>query len=209
MKPSVLRIAGHGAVCSGKAGVFHYAPHEHALEERFLLTPTLWQAQACGLPEGSFLVGLTSIYWRESWKYGERAFRYCQHDVGHAIAAVAIAARVLGWCVVLLERPADAAIARPSGKCSRPAWLVECQTLRPPDYSPASQCPGDGRSYRHHPQHVLPNVAQCHAGCQSSGLLRAAMETLCTPRCLCPPGSRSGTRTVSAGAAAVCPGPAS
>jgi len=23
----------------------------------------------------------TSIFWREAWKYGERAFRYCQHDV--------------------------------------------------------------------------------------------------------------------------------
>lgn len=104
-------IAGPISRLTGKAGVFHYAPHEHALEERFLLAPALWQALARGLPDGSFLVGLTSIYWRESWKYGERAFRYCQHDVGHAIAAVAIAARMLGWCGVLLERPADTAIA--------------------------------------------------------------------------------------------------
>ncbi len=50
------------------------------------------------------LLGLTSIYWRESWKYGERAFRYCQHDVGHAIGAVAISAGSLGWCTRLLER---------------------------------------------------------------------------------------------------------
>ncbi len=104
-------ITGPITGLTGQAGVFHYAPYEHALEERFLLAPALWQALARGLPDGSFLVGLTSIYWRESWKYGERAFRYCQHDVGHAIAAVAIAARVLGWCAVLLERPADAAIA--------------------------------------------------------------------------------------------------
>jgi SagB-type dehydrogenase family enzyme len=104
-------IAGPITGLTGKAGVFHYAPHEHALEERFLLAPTLWQALARGLPDDSFLVGLTSIYWRESWKYGERAFRYCQHDVGHAIAAVAIAARVLGWRAMLLERPADTTIA--------------------------------------------------------------------------------------------------
>jgi SagB-type dehydrogenase family enzyme len=104
-------LAGPITGLTGKAGVFHYAPHEHALEERFLLAPALWQALARSLPDGSFLVGLTSIYWRESWKYGERAFRYCQHDVGHAIATVAIAARVLGWCAMLLERPADAAIA--------------------------------------------------------------------------------------------------
>ena len=38
-----------------------------------------------------------SIYWREAWKYGMRAFRYCHHDCGHAIAAVAYAAAALGW----------------------------------------------------------------------------------------------------------------
>ena len=40
----------------------------------------------------AFLLGLASVYWREAWKYGERAFRYCQHDVGHAIGTVRIAA---------------------------------------------------------------------------------------------------------------------
>jgi len=33
-----------------------------------------------------FYLALTSIPWREAWKYGERAFRYCQHDLGHALA---------------------------------------------------------------------------------------------------------------------------
>ena len=45
----------------------------------------------------TWLVALTSIHWREAWKYGERAFRYCQHDLGHAIAAVRIAAGLCGW----------------------------------------------------------------------------------------------------------------
>ena len=46
-----------------------------------------------GVPvPGAILVGLSSIHWREAWKYGERAFRYCQHDVGHALAAIGIAA---------------------------------------------------------------------------------------------------------------------
>ena len=44
-----------------------------------------------------WLIALTSIHWREAWKYGERAFRYCQHDLGHAIAAVRIAAGLAGW----------------------------------------------------------------------------------------------------------------
>jgi nitroreductase len=55
------------------------------------------------LEEGQLLVALTSIHWREAWKYGERAYRYCQHDVGHAIGALAVAAAGLGWRVSLLD----------------------------------------------------------------------------------------------------------
>ncbi|MEO7479185.1 MAG: SagB/ThcOx family dehydrogenase, partial [Sulfuriferula sp.] len=42
---------------------------------------------------------------------GERAFRYCQHDVGHAMAAVRYAAAVLGWQVRVLSTWCDAQIA--------------------------------------------------------------------------------------------------
>jgi nitroreductase len=50
-------------------------------------------------------VGLTSIHWREAWKYGERAYRYGQHDVGHALAAISIAASGLGWRARLVDGP--------------------------------------------------------------------------------------------------------
>jgi len=39
---------------------------------------------------------LTSIVWRESWTYGERAYRYCLHDIGHAWQALALSARAIG-----------------------------------------------------------------------------------------------------------------
>ena len=70
-------------------GVYHYAPFEHGLELRRKLAD--WQFA------DELVIGLTSIHWRESWKYGERAFRYCHHDVGHAIGAITIAAATLGW----------------------------------------------------------------------------------------------------------------
>ena len=80
----------------GGAGVYHYAPLHHALEQR-----ARWPQE--GKPKAvGFHVGLTSITWREAWKYGERAFRYCQHDVGHALAALRFAAAALGWGVQLL-----------------------------------------------------------------------------------------------------------
>jgi SagB-type dehydrogenase family enzyme len=89
--------------------VFHYAPLEHALEERAVLRPDAWSAFARTSP--GFLVGLTSIHWREAWKYGERAFRYCQHDTGHAIAALRFAAALLGWRLTLLPGWSDDEIA--------------------------------------------------------------------------------------------------
>src|SRR4029078_2069056 len=64
-----------------------------------------WE-KAPGARQHVRLVALTSIHWREAWKYGERAFRYCQHDLGHAIAAVGIAAALDGRRVVAgLEWP--------------------------------------------------------------------------------------------------------
>lgn len=62
-------------------------------------------------PPNAFLVGFTSVNWRETWKYGERAFRYCQHDVGHAIGSARIAAQTLGWRMLLLDGLADDTVA--------------------------------------------------------------------------------------------------
>ena len=79
------------------ASVCHYAPDRHALERRCVCAPEGSRTLAAALPAGAFLVGLTSIHWREAWKYGERAFRYCQHDTGHALAAMRMAAAMMGW----------------------------------------------------------------------------------------------------------------
>jgi SagB-type dehydrogenase family enzyme len=90
-------------LCAGLPGVgdglHHYDPEEHALEGRALVVPRAgdrWLA-----------VGLTSVMWREAWKYGERAFRYCQLDVGHAVGALAYASALLGWEVVPLGAKAE------------------------------------------------------------------------------------------------------
>lgn len=64
-------------------GLYHYAPREHGLERRADCNAALLTAMMREFPAQAFLVGLSSIHWREAWKYGERAFRYCQHDVGH------------------------------------------------------------------------------------------------------------------------------
>ena len=91
-------------------GLFHYAPREHGLERRADCPDELLARLVPGLPPQAFLLGLSSVYWREAWKYGERAFRYCQHDVGHAIGAVRIAAATLGWSALVLDGVADETI---------------------------------------------------------------------------------------------------
>lgn len=82
--------------------LFHYAPDIHGLEKRGEFSGESYEELDKTLNEHSFLAGLTSIHWREAWKYGERAFRYCQHDVGHAMAALSLAGTCLGWDVEML-----------------------------------------------------------------------------------------------------------
>ncbi len=83
-------------------GVYHYAPYFHSLEERAVTGSDLEGELRRNLGEGAFIAALTSIYWRETWKYGERSFRYINLNGGHAMAAMAFSAALLGWRVSYL-----------------------------------------------------------------------------------------------------------
>ena len=48
-----------------QSGVYHYLSHDHSLERRCLFSDDF--------PDACLLIGLSSIHWREAWKYGERA----------------------------------------------------------------------------------------------------------------------------------------
>jgi len=68
------------------AGAYHYLSRIIAWNGAAcwrIKRPETWRSRYPGF----ILLGLSSIHWREAWKYGERAFRYCQHDIGHAIAS--------------------------------------------------------------------------------------------------------------------------
>ncbi|MEO8129253.1 MAG: SagB/ThcOx family dehydrogenase [Bryobacteraceae bacterium] len=68
-------------------GLYHYRPSSHMAEQRAI---------------GDFALNrplrfiLTSIAWREAWKYRDRAYRYCLLDIGHAWQALTLAARAMG-----------------------------------------------------------------------------------------------------------------
>ncbi len=150
-------IAGAGIGLSDTAGVYHYAPDRHVLEMRCAFGADDWRA-ACGDPGGTCLVALTSIHWREAWKYGERAFRYCQHDLGHAIAALRLAAALAGWKATLQPAWSHRAIAALIG-VDRDADYVDAEREEPAcvlsivvghrsRYAPGQDAAGDNVGHR-------------------------------------------------------------
>jgi len=95
-------------------GGYHFRVDEFALEQRHA-GPTgdlaALFARESGLPAAPLTILLTSIFWREAWKYRARAFRYCHHDLGHALAAIVEACRGLGWPAAYRHLFDDAAVA--------------------------------------------------------------------------------------------------
>jgi len=104
-------LIGKVAGLSPAPGLYHYTAMEHALELRAEVPTESFDSLLQGFPPDAFFVGFSSVNWRETWKYGERAFRYCQHDVGHAIGGARIAAQTLGWRTLLLDGLADDTLA--------------------------------------------------------------------------------------------------
>ena len=93
------------------AGVYHYNPLIHGLELRAEMPDPLWGRLHSQFEANGFFIALTSIFWRESWKYGERAFRYCNLDVGHALAGISVAAGLYGWQTTCLNALSDDDVA--------------------------------------------------------------------------------------------------
>jgi len=106
------------------AGVYHYNPLDHILEQRALIPAETWNRVHAHFGAKVFLVGLTSIYWREAWKYGERAFRYCNLDAGHSLAALAVSAGLKGWRMTALRDLSGEEMDRVLG-LDRVAWHAE------------------------------------------------------------------------------------
>lgn len=83
----------------GGPALHHYDPLGHRLVRRATLPG--WELG------DTWLVGLSSLRWRAAWKYGERSLRYVHLDLGHAQAAVAVAAAAVGWTVRTVPVPGD------------------------------------------------------------------------------------------------------
>lgn len=90
-------------------GLYHYAVKDHKLH-RLRADETLTKRLAALVPQGHFVeqapvtFAFTSIYFRSSWKYRGRAYRYCCLDAGHLAVQADLAAAALGYRSHLIGR---------------------------------------------------------------------------------------------------------
>ena len=88
-------------------GLYHYQPSSHMAERR---APGHFEPGPAGGAAPIVFV-LTSIAWREAWKYRDRAYRYCLLDMGHAWQALTLAARAMGCASFATGRFPDDEVA--------------------------------------------------------------------------------------------------
>ncbi len=118
LHPTECHLLAAGVEADGPpAALYHYSPFDHALERRRDIPAALWHRLGAVPRAGGVLLGLTTIPQRCAWKYGERAFRLCQLDAGHAAAALSASAALCGWRVdyVDVSDPALEALLGVSG----------------------------------------------------------------------------------------------
>ncbi len=84
--------------------VFHFNVKEFCLEE-------IAKSENKLVDNGMIFIS-TSIPLRESWKYGERALRYCLLDAGHVIAATRFSANLLGWKMEYISEYEDSKLQK-------------------------------------------------------------------------------------------------
>lgn len=129
-------------------GLYHYRPSSHMAGQR---ARGNFVASLAG-ENAPIVFVLSSIAWREAWKYGERAYRYCLHDMGHAWQALVVAARAIACESFAYGHFPDDEIARLC-RLSEDEWPMLIVALRGPsiptiDAHPADVTWTEGRANR-------------------------------------------------------------
>lgn len=115
LHPTEFHFAARG-VSGWEDGLYHYRASAHMAEQRMRggSAGRSLAELACSpwFRDCPLIFVLSSIAWREAWKYRDRAYRYCGHDIGHAWGALSLAARSLGAEAFAAGHFADEAVAR-------------------------------------------------------------------------------------------------
>ncbi len=142
-------------------GIYHYTPYHHALECRKQFDADTVSRLKNSVSRWYAAIGLSSIHWREEWKYGARAFRYCQHDVGHALAAARYAAATLSWQLKLDARATDSDIRACLG-------LDYIDTNAEPEFPDLMAFLGEAPADESEPRDIWKIISGCSSSFQGS-----------------------------------------
>lgn len=96
-------------------GLYHYGVKGHKLHRLKTgdgLAGELADASAGPhlIRQGSVTLVFSAVFFRSSWKYGRRAYRYCNLDTGHVAGNATLAAAALGYASKLIGRFDDAKV---------------------------------------------------------------------------------------------------
>jgi SagB-type dehydrogenase family enzyme len=170
-------------------GLYHYRPSSHMAEQRAIGRVDMSAAGS----DAPIVFVLTSIAWREAWKYRDRAYRYCLLDMGHAWQALALAGQAIGCDSFAVGHFPDDEVAR----CCRfhedewPMLIVSLSgssiPARDPDGAGTVWFDGKANQLSSH-QVPFPRIEEIHAATktlQSRGTSPAPAGTgdlrLCAP----------------------------
>jgi SagB-type dehydrogenase family enzyme len=137
LHPTEFHFYTHG-LADWVDGLYHYRPSSHMAEQRAI-------GEFCeNLVDTSapLVFVLTSIAWREAWKYQDRAYRYCLHDIGHAWQALTLAARSIGCESFALGHFSDEKIAE-ACHLSQDEWPMLIVGLHGPSIPVKTQGPAE------------------------------------------------------------------
>ncbi len=113
-------------------GLYHYRPSSHMAEQRAIGNLKVVDSDA------PIVFILTSIAWREEWKYRDRAYRYCLLDIGHAWQSLVLAAQAMGCESLAIRDFPDDEVAQ-SCRLSEDEWPmlaieIRGNAMREPDH---------------------------------------------------------------------------
>jgi SagB-type dehydrogenase family enzyme len=98
------------------AGVYHYGAHDHALRQLragdFRQTVVAASGDDPALAQASAIMVMTSVFWRNAWKYAARAYRHAYWDAGTMLPNTLAVAAANGIPAHLTLGFADEEIAR-------------------------------------------------------------------------------------------------
>ena len=111
----VQHAAGNEFTAEEGVMCLHYNVKRHSLTRR-AMWPRNNATTATHLMQdlfnsGCFLLALSTVHWRQAWKYGDRGWRYSELDVGHALCALRISAQVHGWSLRIIAGVSDSDLA--------------------------------------------------------------------------------------------------